>query len=129
MIREENVEYAHQLIHQIPESLRCAAQNSYTARAGVYVLLIREQPDKTEAWKLLLKHADKHMADLSMELFDASDNLDARYKLPLLELCINALRELSNNEESSRLRQVIFLTDTHPMICTSILSPCFPIIL
>ncbi len=111
-IREENVEYARQLIHQIPESLRNAAQNSYTARAVVYVLLIREQPDKTEAWKSLLKHADKRMADLSMELFDASDNLGARYKLPLLELCINALRELSTNqyiEFERSINQIIML--------------------
>lgn len=111
-INEENVEYVHQLIHQIPESLRNAAQNSYTARAVVYVLLIREQENTTEAWKSLLQHADKRMADLSMELFDASDNLDARYKLPLLELCVNALRELSTNqyiEFERSVNQIIML--------------------
>jgi hypothetical protein len=111
-IREENVEYEHQLIRQIPQSLRNAAQNSYTARAVVYVLLIREQPDKTEAWKSLLKHADKRMAELSMELFDVSEKLDARHKLPLLELCINALRELSTNqyiEFERSVNQIIML--------------------
>jgi len=111
-IREENVEYAHQLIHQIPESLRNAAQNSYTARAVVYVLLIRDQPDKIRAWKSLLKHADKRMAEMSMGLFDASENLDARYKLPLLELCINVLRELSTNqyiEFERSINQIIML--------------------
>jgi len=112
VVSEENVEYAHQLIQQIPESLSNAAHNSNTARAVVYVLLIREQPDKIKAWKSLLKHADKRMADLSMELFDASDNLDARYKLPLLELCINALRELSTNqyiEFERSVNQIIML--------------------
>ncbi len=112
VIREENVEYVHQLIQQIPQSLRNAAQNSYTARAVVYVLLIREQPDRTEAWKSLLKHADKRMTELSMELFDTSDNLDARYKLPLLELCINALTALSTNqyiEFERSVNQIIML--------------------
>ena len=97
-INEENVEYVHQLIHQIPESLREAAQDAYTARAVVYVLLIREQEIQTQAWVSLLKHADKNMAELSMKLFDASNNLDPRFKLPLLDLCINALRDLSTNQ-------------------------------
>ena len=113
-INEENIEYVHQLIHQIPESLRDAAQDAYTARAVVYILLIREQQNETQAWKSLLKHADKNMAELSMKLFDASANLNARLKLPLLDLCINALRELSTNQyiEFERSVNKIIMLDT-----------------
>lgn len=97
-IKEENIEYAHQLMQQIPASLKNAAQDANTARAVVYVILVREQKDKTRAWSALLLHADKNTVELAMELFDAYDNLDVRYKLPLLELCVSALRYLSTNQ-------------------------------
>ncbi len=97
-ITEENITYARQLIHQIPEALTSAAQDSNKARAVVYVILIREQKDKTLAWSSLFRHADRNMAELAMTLFDAGYKMDPRFKLPLLNICINALKNLSTNQ-------------------------------
>jgi Zn-dependent protease with chaperone function len=97
-IKEENIEYVHQLVQQIPASLKNAAHSAVTARAVVYVILIREQKDKTQAWSSLLVHADKNTVEFAMELFDACDNMDTRFKLPLLDICINSLRDLSTNQ-------------------------------
>jgi len=97
-INDTNIEYAQQLILAIPKSLRIAAQSAYSARAVIYTLLIREQKNKNEAWGLLKKHADDAIPDLTKELFSESVNLDERLILPLLELCVNGLRELSQKQ-------------------------------
>jgi Zn-dependent protease with chaperone function len=97
-INDSNIEYAQQLILAIPESLRIAAQSAYSARAVIYTLLIREQKNKNETWALLKKHADDAVPELTKELFSESVNLDERLILPLLELCVNGLRELSQNQ-------------------------------
>ena len=97
-ISETNIEYAQQLLFSLSESLRTASQSAYSARAMVYALLIREQKNKDKAWSLLKEHAHDAMPALTKELFDESNNLDEKLILPILELCINALRELSEKQ-------------------------------
>ncbi|MDH5368857.1 MAG: M48 family metallopeptidase [Gammaproteobacteria bacterium] len=97
-VNETNIEYAHQLIQSLPETLRTASNTAYSARAMIYALLLREQKDKNKAWELLNIHADKAMPELTKELITASNNLDENLILPLLEFSINALRELSEKQ-------------------------------
>lgn len=97
-LNETSIEYAQQLILNIPDTLKTAAQSAYSARALIYSLLIREQKNKDKAWQLLNEHADETMPPLTEELMNESLKLDERIILPLLELCINALRELSENQ-------------------------------
>jgi Zn-dependent protease with chaperone function len=81
-LNEENIEYVRELIVAMPLLLREAAQDAYTARALIYAVLIDLQKDKTAATAAL--------PDLK--------NLHDKFKLPLLELSINALRDLSPNQ-------------------------------
>lgn len=97
-INENNIELAQQLILSIPNTLRESSQNPYSARAVLYTLLIREQNDKDKAWSLLDNNADKGIPALTRELYDSSVSLDERLILPLLELCVNSLRELSDKQ-------------------------------
>ena len=97
-LNEENIEYVHQLLLEIPKSLKTAAQTAYSARAVVYAILIAQQKSKDEAWALLDQNADKNMALLTREYFINTKDLKEKFKLPLLELCVNALRELSTNQ-------------------------------
>jgi len=93
-----NIEYAHQLLINLPESIRTSSKSAYSARAMVYALLIREQKDKDNAWELLTEHAADTMPALTKELLDKSNKLDEQLIFPILELCVNALRELSENQ-------------------------------
>ena len=97
-ISATNIEYAHQLLINLPESIRTSSQSAYSARAMVYALLIREQKDKDNAWKLLQEHAADTMPVLTKELLNESNKLGEQFILPILELCVNALRELSENQ-------------------------------
>ncbi|MCW8900546.1 MAG: M48 family metallopeptidase [Gammaproteobacteria bacterium] len=97
-LNETNIEYAQQLILSLPDNLRFASQSAYSARAVIYSLLIREQVDKENTWKLINEFADPAMPDETKKYYTDSMTLDETLILPLLELCVNALRELSENQ-------------------------------
>jgi Zn-dependent protease with chaperone function len=97
-LNEENIEQVRQLILAMPESLREAAQSAFSARALIYASLINRQTSKKEAWASLQQHADRSMPALTLQYLPELQKLDDKMKLPLLELCINALRELSTNQ-------------------------------
>lgn len=97
-LNEANIEQAHQLIISLPGNLRAASQDAYTARAIIYALLIREQPDKDTAWQLLNQYADTTMPAETKKYYPDTLALEETLILPLLELSVNALRELSEKQ-------------------------------
>ena len=97
-LNEQNIEYVQQLLAEIPESLKTAAQSAYSARAVVYAILIAKQKTKDNTWTVLDQNADANMVVLAREYFTDTQDLEEKFKLPLLELCVNALRELSTNQ-------------------------------
>ena len=97
-LNEENIAYVQQLIIALPTALRQASQQAFSARAVVYAILITQQKDRRQALDLLQMHAEQKMPDLSEIFLPEIDRLDERLKLPLLELSINALKELSSNQ-------------------------------
>jgi len=97
-LNEANIERVRELIVAMPESLREAAQSAFSARAVIYAILINHQSDQKQVWSILEQHADQSMPPLTAQYLSEIQNLDEKFKLPLLELCINALRELSTNQ-------------------------------
>jgi len=97
-LNEENIEYVRELIIAMPALLREAAQDAYTARALIYAVLIDLQKDKAAATAALHQYADPNMHALYEQLLPDMKNLHDKFKLPLLELSINALRDLSPNQ-------------------------------
>lgn len=115
-LNEANIEYAQQLILSLPDSLRTASQSAYSARAVIYSILIREQQNKDIAWELLKENADDGMPHLTKELYSESVKLDERLILPLLELSINALRELSAKQYKQFKHTVNIIITTDKII-------------
>jgi Zn-dependent protease with chaperone function len=97
-LNEENIEYVRELIIAMPALLRETAQDAYSARALIYAVLVALQKDKTAAAAALQKYADPNMQELCVRLLPELKNLQDQFKLPLLELSINALRDLSPNQ-------------------------------
>ena len=100
VLTENNIEYAHQLLLTIPALIKSSSQSAFSARAVIYAILIREQKNKKDTWELLVKHSDPLMPKLTKQLIAETKDIDEKLILPILELCINALRELSNNQYS-----------------------------
>ena len=92
------MEYVHQLLKTIPENLRNAAQEAWSARAVIYAVLVNKQKDHNEAWSIIDQFADKDIPGFARIYQHEMTQLDDKLKLPLLELCLNSLRELSENQ-------------------------------
>jgi Zn-dependent protease with chaperone function len=97
-LNEANIEQVRELIVSMPKSLREAAQSAFSARAVIYAILINHQPDQKQVLSLLEQHADQSMPPLTAQFLPEIQNLDEKFRLPLLEMCISALRELSTNQ-------------------------------
>ena len=98
ILNEENIEYVHQLIVAMPLTVREAAQDAYSARALIIALLISLQKNRDAALTVLADGSDPGIQKLSLKLVNEVEKLDEQFKLPLLELAVNALREMSPNQ-------------------------------
>ena len=97
-LNEENIAYVRELIVAMPLLLREAAQDAYTARALIYAILVSLQKDNVAATSAVQQYADPNLHALCDQLLTELTNLQDKFKLPLLELSINALRDLSPNQ-------------------------------
>ncbi len=97
-LNEENIEYVHKLIIAMPMLLREAAQDPYSARMVIYAVLVHLQKDKALAMEVVARYADPDLQALLEKYLPGLETLNDEFKLPLLELCINALRALSPNQ-------------------------------
>ena len=95
-VKEEQVEVAREIIAAIPATLRQAAEEPFGARAIIYGLLISTNVDiEAQQGQILIQLADPAVAEQSTMLKDDLSTLAMYARLPLLELTIPALQELS----------------------------------
>ena len=93
---EKHIGYAHQLLDELPKALHNELKDPYAVRAAIYALLLDHNADihKKQLFHLK-KHADKgvyqHLTQLTKQVSQLSPSL----RLPLIDLAIPTLRELS----------------------------------
>ena len=94
---EPHVDYAKGLLGSMPEALKETARDPYGARALVYALLLDPDAEirKTQ-FQRLGEHADATVVSFVHKIEAALDVLDPVYRLPLLDLLMPALHELSS---------------------------------
>jgi hypothetical protein len=93
---QAHLQYASELIRNLPDALKDAAHQAYGARAVVYALLIDTDPTvRDHQWQHLEQQADRTVLQLTHKLLDQMDQLDPAARLPLLDMTVPALRELS----------------------------------
>lgn len=95
----EHVSYARTLLQSIPDALNEAAHDSFAARALIYSLLISKSGDAVAAaqWQCL-EEMDPAVLQHTRKLHPTVLKLERELNLPLLELCIPALKQLSPAE-------------------------------
>ena len=91
-----HVDYASKLVGQLPEAIRNAAHEAYGARALIYALLLdSDKQVRKHQYGQLRQHADPQVYRLTQDLEPAVDALDRKARLPVIDMAIAALRELS----------------------------------
>jgi Zn-dependent protease with chaperone function/uncharacterized tellurite resistance protein B-like protein len=95
----DHLEYASALLARLPEDLREAAHEPMTATALVYALMMEGEPERREAQlKLLTELASGPVMAEVRRLLKRTGAVGASVRLPLVELCLPALRRLSKGQ-------------------------------
>ena len=99
---QETINYARTLISELPMIIKEAAREPYGARAVIYTLLLDSgQGIRDQQLKHLQEQADLDVLALMHRLMPEMDNLHIRFRLPLIDMVIPALKQLSVNQYKS----------------------------
>ncbi len=91
--------YAATLINDIPDTVRQALHEPYAARAVIYCLIIDNNPDvQKKQFQHLKEFADTGIYELSQKLFKTISQLDIKFRLPLIDIALPVLRQLSKSQ-------------------------------
>ena len=108
---DAHIHRAQQLITQIEPRIYEAAHDAFSARALVYGLLLERNDPSLRQQQLahLQQHAKPQVFIHLQQLIGRLESLPAQQELPLLELCIPALKNLSVQQLPQFKRNVIAL--------------------
>jgi Zn-dependent protease with chaperone function len=95
----ETIELARATISAMPTLLADTARDPWGARALIYALLL-DKSDEPRSTQLvhLREYADSDVYTLLQKLIAEIDHLPARFHLPLIDLALPALKQLSNQQ-------------------------------
>ena len=94
---QQHIDFAAALLQSLPEAVRAAAHDTHDACALVFALLL--DPKDGPVRKKQLDQVDelfgKQMAKATLKLSGAVASIDPRAKLPVADLAVGSLRQLS----------------------------------
>jgi hypothetical protein len=109
---QESVLYARSLLSDLPAAIRDAAREPYGARAVIYCLLLDKATGlRDQQLALLQSRADKDVYALMVNLTPQMDGLDKRSRLPIVDIAIPALKQLSDGQYPSFKANLAALID------------------
>ncbi len=107
-----HVEHSRRIIQAIPQDLKDSARDPYGSRAVVYALLLdgREQIRSRQLGHLRT-HGDAPVVHLVEQLAQTAVGLDRHLRLPLLNMTLGALAELSQQQHERFRSNLTALVD------------------
>jgi Zn-dependent protease with chaperone function len=97
--RQEQIDYASDLLSSLPDELRTAARRPRGAQAVIYGLILGDDPPIREHQERRLReHAPSEVWEELERLGPAFERLADNARVPLVELTFPALRNLSRDE-------------------------------
>lgn len=95
----EHVEYAKEIVDGMPSSLREALSIPYGARAAIYYVLLNEDEiERENQFTYLSEHADPAVYTLTKTLASEQGEINEKFRLPLIDMALPALRQLSTEQ-------------------------------
>jgi hypothetical protein len=109
--RPEQLDYAASLVNDIPKNIRDAVHDAYGARAVIYCLIIDSQHADIREKQLqqLRELGDEGIFELVGKLLDGVKALDIRFRLPLVDMALPSLRQLSEAQYLLFKKNLLFL--------------------
>jgi Zn-dependent protease with chaperone function len=110
--KQETINYARTLISALPVAIKDAAREPYGARAVMYSLVLdKGQEVRDKQLRQLQNHADRDVFTLTLQLMPEMDGLDIKYRLPLIDIAIPALKQLSISQYESFRHNLLALIE------------------
>ncbi len=92
----EHLQYAHELVEQMPTEILFAVREPYGARALIYSFVVNKDAAVRQLQlKYLETNDDQGIYDITKKLLSIVDKLEAQFRLPLIDISMVALRQLS----------------------------------
>jgi len=110
--KQETINYARSLIAELPGVIKELAREPHGARAVIYSLVLDPGREvRGRQLKHLQEYADPDVFVLTQKLIPEMDGLDIKYRLPLIDIVIPALKQLSVNQYKSFRENLIALIE------------------
>lgn len=107
----QHLNLAQGLLSSIPEKLHLAVYNENSARALIYAMILSAMKEKDKVSFVAIENQDsKEVRKHSEEYYKELCNLDLSIRLPLIELCLPVLRELSEESKNEFINLCIELS-------------------
>jgi Zn-dependent protease with chaperone function len=114
---EAHIRYAAQMLASLPKALVSAAREPYGARAVIYALVLDREPGSRQVQLAhLAEAADPGVYQTTVGLAPLVAALDVRARLPLVEIALPALRELTPAQEEVFRQNVVVLVQADERI-------------
>ncbi len=98
-ISTAHLDYAVQLLLEMPSAVKEAAHDPYAARAVVYALLMDVDPESRKLQlEILAAKGERGVPELTHKLLPEVERLGPAHRLPLIDLALPALRDLSASQ-------------------------------
>lgn len=95
----QNLQQAQSLLQDIPEVLLDAAREPSSARALVYLLILGGAEDiRAQQLHFLKDSADQGVYQALADLLASTQEVMPEFRLPLIEICLSSLRQLSDRQ-------------------------------
>lgn len=107
----EQLDYAASLVNDIPANIRDAVHEPYGARAVIYCLIIdsRHADIRDKQFLRLRELGDTGILELVNKLHASVNALDILFRLPLIDMALPSLRQLSEAQYRLFKKNLLFL--------------------
>ena len=108
----ETIAQARALIAQLPQPIKDAAHEPFGGRAVIYLLLLDgDAAVRRSQLEALQQHADPQVLALLQRLLPQMEAVQLRHRLPLLDIAMPALKQLSLDQYNVFRRNVLRLIE------------------
>jgi Zn-dependent protease with chaperone function len=107
---QEQLDYAVALVNDIPEQIHSAVHEPYGARAVIYAMVLDKQSEtRDKQMQQLREFDDVGIHELTGKLLEPVQTLDIRFRLPLIDMALPSLRQLSFAQYELFRKNLLFL--------------------
>jgi Zn-dependent protease with chaperone function len=95
----EHLDYAHNLVSELPVTLKNSVHEPFGARAVIYFLVLdKDKNIRDKQLQHLLASADPDVYGETIKLVNQVNDLKMEYRLPLVDMALPTLRQLSRKQ-------------------------------